>query len=223
MKKTGFTLSELLITLTVIGVVSALVLPAVSGILPDKNKAKIIKYHAELNNVINSIMTDDSVYRPFTGYDNNGTTFLTTDGKKPCVGLNCVTYDSGDSNKTQFQNLLEDRFIKKVSIDGSKWDVLEAAQPTGAYILEVVTDGKDGTDQKKAFEKNAPNKNINTFYFNIDEYGNVKPGDALTEAFLKNYKVLNDREADKGDADTILDEISKNTRKDYYTKKTTSN
>ena len=191
MKKTGFTLSELLITLTVIGVVSALVLPAVSGILPDKNKAKIIKYHAELNNVINSIMTDDSVYRPFTGYDNNGTTFLTTDGENPCVGLGCVSYmSSGD--KTPFEVLLTDRFINKMQVDGSTWTFVD--KEDGTYYLKVITDNKNSVEFSALV--NAKNKNINTFYFDIDQYGNVKPGDALTEAFLKNYKNLNDREAD---------------------------
>lgn len=212
MKKTGFTLSELLITLTVIGVVSALVLPAVSGILPDKNKAKVIKYNAMINNAINEIFSDESVYHPYTiavGEANNYATFLTNNGEDECSGLGCI---SGE-----FEAEIERRFINKVK-DGSTWTV-SPAESDGTFILSVVTDEKTS----KAFSSNGDNKNINTFYFNIDEYGNVKPGDALTEAFLKNYKKLNDRKADIGDADTILDEISKKTRKDYYTKKTTSN
>ncbi len=184
MKKTGFTLSELLITLAVIGVVSALVLPSISGFLPDKNKAKIIKYNSELNNVINTILTDDSIYRPYTGYDNSGNTFLTKDGENECAGLGCVIGD--------FKQILEDRFVSKMQ-DGSVWTIDDAAA-SGTYILTVVTDGK--TDNQKAFSSTGNNRNINTFYFNIDEYGNVSPGDALTEAFLANYKKMNDRKVD---------------------------
>ena len=156
MKKTGFTLSELLITLAVIGVVSALALPAVSGIIPDKNKAKILKYNAELNNIVSSILTDDSVYRPYTGYDKiTGDTFLTIDGVNSCIGLDCV---SGG-----FKSVLEERYTtKKTDQDGSVWEVNSATEQ-GAYILKVVTDGK--TSKQVAFNKTGKNKNINTFYF----------------------------------------------------------
>lgn len=226
MKKTGFTLSELLITLTVIGVVSALVLPAVSGILPDKNKAKVIKYNAMLNNYINEIFADESIYCPYTAYDTtNGNTFLTIDGNSttPCYGLSCIKQSlPEDYTRTAFEYLLENKFFPKVNKDGSSWDVQQAVDPsdstkTGIYWVEVKTDGK------KLIPYSTGAKNVNTFYFNIDEYGNVKPGDALTEAFLKNYKKLNDRNADIEDAEAIQTAITSNNRNGYYTKETTSN
>ena len=40
MKKNGFTLSELIITLSIIGVASALMMPAITKAMPDKNKTK---------------------------------------------------------------------------------------------------------------------------------------------------------------------------------------
>ena len=52
MKKFGFTLAELLITLTIVGISVALVAPAVSNIMPDANKAKVLKYNVQLNNAL---------------------------------------------------------------------------------------------------------------------------------------------------------------------------
>lgn len=55
MKKTGFTLPELLITLGVIGVASALILPAISNIMPDKNKIMVLNAYSYLGKVADAI------------------------------------------------------------------------------------------------------------------------------------------------------------------------
>ena len=41
------------------------------------------------------------------------------------------------------------------------------------------------------------------FIFKIDVYGNVKAGDALTEAYLKNPKKMNDKKADFAKAKSL--------------------
>ena len=48
MKKAGFTLSEVLISMTIIGVVAAISMPALSNIFPDRNSAPFLqlrRYH----------------------------------------------------------------------------------------------------------------------------------------------------------------------------------
>ena len=42
MKKIGFTLAELIVTLSIIGVSAALITPALSDLLPDRNKIKVL-------------------------------------------------------------------------------------------------------------------------------------------------------------------------------------
>ena len=51
MKKTGFTLAELLITLVVIGIISAITLPAINKLMPDKNKINCPYYKLDLKPV----------------------------------------------------------------------------------------------------------------------------------------------------------------------------
>ena len=55
MQKTGFTLPELLITLGVIGVASALILPAISNIMPDKNKIMVLNAYSNVGKVADAI------------------------------------------------------------------------------------------------------------------------------------------------------------------------
>ena len=56
MKKFGFTLSELLITVGIVGVVAALTAPAVSNIMPDRNKMMFMKNYKELTTITEKLL-----------------------------------------------------------------------------------------------------------------------------------------------------------------------
>ena len=62
MKKFGFTLSELLITVGIVGVVAALTAPAVSNIMPDKNKMMFMKNYKELTTITEKLLQDPELY-----------------------------------------------------------------------------------------------------------------------------------------------------------------
>ena len=83
MKKFGFTLSEILITVGIVGVVAALTAPAVSNIMPDRNKMMFMKNYKELTTITEKLLQDPELY--YTTYT------LDADGKKvpTCVGLSC--------------------------------------------------------------------------------------------------------------------------------------
>ncbi len=57
MKKRGFTLAELLIVLGIAGVVAAVILPAINGLMPDKTKINYLKVYDELGKNIKAIVT----------------------------------------------------------------------------------------------------------------------------------------------------------------------
>ena len=62
MKKHGFTLAELLIVLGIAGVVAAVILPAINGLMPDKTKINYLKVYDELGSNIKSMVADTSLF-----------------------------------------------------------------------------------------------------------------------------------------------------------------
>ncbi|MBR6297986.1 MAG: type II secretion system protein [Candidatus Gastranaerophilales bacterium] len=62
MKKMAFTLAEVMITLTIIGVISAIVVPVAIHSRPDENVMKFKKAHNTLYQVINTLVTSDKYY-----------------------------------------------------------------------------------------------------------------------------------------------------------------
>ena len=62
MNKRGFTLVEVLLTLVVIGVVIAIMLPAIQKVLPDKNAARARKAYNTLTNVVESLVNNPDIY-----------------------------------------------------------------------------------------------------------------------------------------------------------------
>ena len=61
MKKTGFTVSEIVIALAVIGVIATFVTPMVARLFPDKNKAMVLKVHKTVQD-INSALLDNTSF-----------------------------------------------------------------------------------------------------------------------------------------------------------------
>ena len=61
-KKTAFTLAETLLTLTIIGVLMALMLRSISRVNPDKDKILFIKSYHSIESAVANIITDASKY-----------------------------------------------------------------------------------------------------------------------------------------------------------------
>ena len=62
MKKSAFTLAEVMIVLTVIGVLTAILLPVARQSMPDENLMKFKKAHNTLGTVIRELVTSDKYY-----------------------------------------------------------------------------------------------------------------------------------------------------------------
>ena len=185
MKKFGFTLAELLITLTIVGVSAALVAPAVSNIMPDANKAKVLKYNVQLNNAMDTFFTDrDRCPSGISG------------------GLACFKADTN-------YPLFEDYLIDELGIDSDTFET-----PDGSFwnIEDNVNNGYTVSIRIKPTKSNCSYsancntaKDIDTFVFKIDSDGEVSAGDPLTDAYLRNSLKMNDKKEDFDTAKSFLD------------------
>ena len=181
MKKFGFTLSELIVAVSIIGVSAALFLPVASKLVPDTKKATVLKYYVEI----------DSAVRNF---------YSTTDND--CSGLNCT---SGDSNFGEFlaNELALD--TNKVAPDGMKVDISERNANDG-YDITLDTNGKDDST---VYSKNTSFESVDSFIFVLDNTGNLKAGDALTDAYLRNQYNWQSRAEDIKTAKSLVNKYDK--------------
>lgn len=190
MKKFGFTLAELLITLTIVGISAALVAPAVSNIMPDANKAKVLKYNTLLNNALTTMFNDEK-YRPYTKYnDSTGETSLN------CEGLACIA--KFDVLLHEALGLDDDTFE---TADGSFWNI---DGNSDGYTVSITI--KPEKSRCSYSDDCDTAQEIDTFIFKIDKNGNVSAGDALTDAYLNNPSKLNDKKNDLDRAARFLNE-----------------
>lgn len=118
--KKGFTLSELMVAMAVLGVLCAVVLPMVMNNNPNQNKMMIKKAYYTVSEVVSDLINDEALY-PTLGADE--TVYVGFDNTES-VNLHGKTY-SGD---TKFAEL----FATKLNLDGEVVDSCEDFSPVGS-------------------------------------------------------------------------------------------
>ncbi len=225
--KKGFTLSELLITLGIIGVVAALATPTLVKLKPDDAKGKFLKAHNVLSNMTADIVSDSSLY--MTDFNDLG--------QPTCAGIGCNEIpdyidneDASDlignvSSGAKFGALLALRLnvdkddVTKTSTgvtftttDGIEWEITSNSSnvSVNGYSLtteenEVVID-INGEDKGKNCEYSTSCKTPDQFKFKVDTYGNVSAEDAMGKAYLKNSSNMKANDEDRDEAKKLLGE-----------------
>jgi len=131
----GFTLTELMVALSVIGIIVAVVTPAIVKNRPNKNKMLIKKSYYATEQIVNSLINDDSLYPDMTSYCEDVN--LPTDDNNYCAwGFDYTATGKLDgveySGNTKFADLFKERLNIKsedaenntfITNDGIKWDV----------------------------------------------------------------------------------------------------
>ena len=148
----AFTLVELMIALTVIGILSALVLPMLSNNSPNRNKMMMKKAYYTITDVVNELVNDTALYpeidssgNEYVGFDNlqsaceaGGCSGL---GKFPSLfpkQLNIdgdITYGGSENSYSYF-----------TTNDGMSW-VVHSEKMTGHNIPTEISDVETGDPQ----------------------------------------------------------------------------
>ena len=209
MKKNGFTLAELMVTIGIIGIVAAITIPLMSNIMPNKEKLMVLKYYTTLNNITKELLDDPALYPGDSDIN-------------ACLGFNCTGktlvevngyYASGSS---KFASLFLSKLKNSASGLNHQIGSYMIGMPDGYTFMLKPTEENPGLDHKtiviilansskshKTF--NEDQEKYGSFIFNIDSVtGQVTPGDALTQAFIENADNVKGKKADIKRARQIL-------------------
>lgn len=205
MKKRGFTLSELMITMTIVGVASALIVPAVQNIMPDKRKMLYMQKYTELVKVTQEIINDEELY-----YLNYARNLSDNTWEATCQGLSCPGTPTKNgytsslySGSNKYKNILAKKIANLdpnssqefVDTDGTKYKITG-----GITVYNVELTLKINGDEKTY---NQGSKKPRKFIFKVDEYGNITPQDSLGKAYIRKPLNYNSHKEDLALAEKI--------------------
>lgn len=223
MLKKGFTLQELLITMGIVGIVSAMVIPAVVNMMPDKNKTMYVKAYNTLTSETADILSDESLY--WDTYDNNGdfaNIGLFSSGRPQVVPY---SNDAHCQGTTKFPAILSHRLNIKgtptyagvnttfITNDGINWSFHteeragDIGYGTEGYRIDVTINlnPSDNNANHNCVYSEACTK-PNQFKFEIDNDGGVRAADALGIAYLQTSTDMHSSSEDKQLASAIVDD-----------------
>ena len=216
MKKTGYTLAEILIAIAVVGVIAGLLLPMVGKIRPDMNKMLFLQTYDSIVQVTSKLASDERYYNPAdpewdyskyplldtaTKYKFNGKEYDTN--KKYCellaIGLNAES-NSCNGNPNQVTEYSSPATFEtpngvrywvntdiSVNTDGSK------SYQTDIYFD---VDGAEGNNCTYATSCTQPDR----YRLLVSAEGEVIPSDSMSQYYLANrvnFRLNKDKNADK--------------------------
>lgn len=205
MKKFGFTLTELLLSMTILGVIGAVAVSSVNKILPDKDKAIVLKVYKTVSDINNEMFTNPSLYimdssctkillctaAPMDGKHSNCTG---TDKYPYLLGSHLILDNEGAISKTEGT---ENKYSFTTE-DGIAWEL--TAKADGSYKIKI--DTKRGDRSACFFDSDSCQK-PRLFEFDLSNGGVLSGSDNLTKAYLQNPSNLNDRKNDLNKAATM--------------------
>lgn len=202
MKKFGFTLAELLVALSIVGIASAISVPVISNVIPDKDKIVVLRYNKLIDNAIVELLNADGIYNNELATNASGEVAVDADGNPyySCKGLQCTAaitygpYAGLCSGTTKLSCLLKSKLDINASnkfTDGSVWNISNDLLPTITVTLSNMPAKRQCTYNASSCKKPG------SFSFKVsDEYGNVVGNDPLTRAYMANPIELHNKKVD---------------------------
>ncbi len=231
MLKKAFTLQELLITMGIIGVISALTLPAIMNAQPDKNKSLYMRAYNSLTTLTADIIDNSELY--WTEYNADGS--ISRNGLSNVQTLNFAPYNqiansAGVTNictgPAKYPIILYSMLntanaptisannpfvVSFYTTDGMFWrfesDPTKINSNELEYTLTLDVDGAEGDNHIY----DADHTNPDQFEFAISNEGDIQPADALGMAYLQNASNTTSKSDDKELASQIVSNAGSST------------
>ena len=213
MKKKGFTLSELIIAMSIVGVVAVISAPMLGNLVPDQNKVTVLKTCKLITDKNQEMLEESGLfsdgackkrldcnnipanpkYREFPSH------FYQSNNKYPWIFIDKL----GDYLE-EYNPVAQDpngRF-RFTTTDGMLWDFrLVAGWENEDYRIEIDVNGEnEGENCSFALDCQKPDR----YAFRVNRYGYIRGEDAMSQAYLENPNKMNDRKNDTIRANEIL-------------------
>lgn len=193
MKKSGFTLAEILITLGIIGVLSALMAPTITNIMPDKDKITMLKLYNAVSNTTQALLSDPNYYYPTVDFET---------GEVEISGLASPAKSS--TPRTRYPQLIRKHIAPNSSGTDTNFkcdnNVSCSFSCIGSTNDNFKCDFKITMDYKGKSTHCSYNKTScprpDRFDFEIDNFGTIRPADNLSKAYLMTQMYTNQRKKD---------------------------
>ena len=203
MKKFGFTLAEVLISMTIIGVVASITAPTLINMMPNVDKVQTIKYQKLISEINADLLNNRTLY--LNGeWDNTlilvpeytNPVFITPTNKTK-LNINKYAYLLMEKLEGVTPDSATNYEASKVvfkTLDGYQWTVKTSFGKPREIIID--TDGEGSENDPFG---SASNKYPNRFKFKIDKngYANCDPDrDQITCRYLNCPFYMNNRKLD---------------------------
>ena len=244
--KRGFTLAELLIVLGITGVVAAILLPMVSGLMPDKTKMMYLKVYDELGKNIEHIASDSSLFPVCidTGSENIGCQehpLLNTirpsskkfndakfeGNKKLCnilaFNMNVDNTKCEDSSYAFDSSSFNGDFDSKKSFttqNGMEWWIVPQVNTKGGgnakYQTDIYVDIDPSEKSPNCIYNSTSCKNPDRFKFLLAADGTVIPADPMGMMYINTRKSYLKNKKQKVEDDTIAANLTDSLKQFTY-------
>lgn len=213
MKRNGFTLAEVLVTLGIIGIITALVIPAINNLKPDENKTLYLKAYDTLADSVKNLAANSKIY-PVCENENNincsGNPLLNTE--RPLLAplntdnyagntklCNLLAFALGAANpncSASIYNYSNDTFKNNISFitpNGMQWIVSQQRTVTPAsnsatFQTDIYIDVNGNKGDNCIYNTNCTKPDI--YKFMVAANGTVVPADPMGKKYIATRKSL---------------------------------
>lgn len=207
MKKRGFTLAEILITLGIIAVASAILAPAIMNMRPDRYKFKVLDCYRLANEATEAMLSNPEIYyrkaidanasflsngmlNPVTQYGCNGlkctlkptlSQFNNTKYSGNCKYPNLMTAFLKLDNVTDCNNNASPYVATGTMNNIIEWQI-QYIPTVGVYTIMIDMNSTEGPNASYSSSQTHPDR----FTFWVKPSGDILGSDNLTRVYLSN-------------------------------------